>query len=182
MFVNSHSRTSRTLVVMGIPLGALLALNAALMATASRTDAPRLLGRAECVAATSAQAASEAVQAVALLSAQAQSDAARATVVARVNQRSRERIQAQFSHLASDHEALINTSHQSPAPVDLDAGCVLPDQRLRIWAQANAGAAGASPAATATDPDCTAAHLDCTAPAAASAPVGPHGGSGGQPP
>ena len=88
----------------------------------------------------------------------------RSQATGRTQERTRAAIDKVFVQL--EQEAADAPAH----PVD---GCVLPDERLRAWAAANAGPG---------DTGAPAAQPAAAPPSAAPAPLGPDAGPGGQPP
>ncbi|MBY0236116.1 MAG: hypothetical protein K2W93_14140 [Burkholderiaceae bacterium] len=119
-------------------------------------------GAAQCVATQSTQV--QAAQAKA--NTNTRKGITRAAATGHAREADRSRVDARFDLLAEE-------AHHDPiAPVD-DDSCVLPAERLRRWAAANAG--GADPGASAAEPDGAAS-------SAASALVWSHARLGGQPP
>jgi len=95
---------------------------------------------------------------------QTRADLGRATVVGKAREHHRRSIDSVFQQLESE-------AHHAPsAAVD---SYVLPDDRLRIWREANAGSL--NPGAATGQPDSGTAALATTG-------LGPHPGSGDQPP
>lgn len=128
----------------------------------------KAIGRLECSqAVSSATATAVASQASGVIS-QAASQVAHAQVTGTNAERARARITQHFNRLEQE------ARHDPPSPVD---ACILPPDRLRRWAAANAG----DSAALAPIERTTGAQPDHSASAAAASGIGPHAGSGGQP-
>jgi hypothetical protein len=112
----------------------------------------------------------EAVQSKAQLKSQGQvitqagADIKRASRIGRAREADSAHVDAFFNRLAEE------ARHVPTDPVD---SCVLPDERLRLWADANAGA---------FDPGATASERDSAASAPAAAELWPDARLGGQPP
>lgn len=87
-------------------------------------------GQSACVADGAASAITHTVSAAASAASQADADITRTNAIGTQHERVRTRIETIYRTLD------IEASHATPHPVDL---CVLPPDRLRIWAAANAG-------------------------------------------
>jgi hypothetical protein len=130
----------------------------------------KAIGRLECSqAVSSATATAVASQASGVIS-QAASQVAHAQATGTKAERKRSRINAHFNRLNEE------ARHDTPDPVD---ACVLPPDRLRRWAAANAGD-GASTSRSAASAAATQPHHGT--PTASGPGIGPDEGSGSQSP
>jgi hypothetical protein len=126
-------------------------------------------GRTQCQASVATATVQGQQQQAAQVLAQATADITHAQAAGRVREVERVRIQTVFQVIEKE------ARHAPPDPVD---SCVLPDDRLRLWAAANAGALEPlAPGAGAPG-----AQPDAGPAAAAPAGIGPDAGPGGQPP
>lgn len=127
-------------------------------------------GQLACVATGASAAVTHTVSAAASAASQAGADISRTNAIGTQHERVRTRIETIYRTLD------IEASHATPHPVD---ACVLPPDRLRIWAAANAGPDGASDPA---DQGAAIGQPDPATTAPAASNVGADTRSGDQPP
>lgn len=128
-------------------------------------------GQSLCVATSASQAVTSTVAAAAHVASQAQADIALGNTAATANEQAQTRIVTLYRTLESE-------ARHVPSDPIADA-CVLPAERLRIWAAANAGPASAPGPADQGG----AASQPHSAPASAAATdIGPAARSGAEPP
>jgi hypothetical protein len=133
------------------------------------------VGKSECTTASASAAVTSTTSAAAQVASQAQADITRGNQASTANERAQTRIVTIYRTLESEARRVQSTSQSDPV---LDA-CVLPAQRLRIWAAANAGPASAADPA---DQSAAASQPHPAAPAAASTDIGRDARSGAEPP
>lgn len=128
------------------------------------------LGQAECTTAAASSAVTRTTAAAANVASQADAAIARSGKAGALQERARARIDTHFNHLEQE------ARHDVPNPVD---ACVLPVDRLRRWAAANAGPGGDR---YPTDQGAAATQRDQAPSEPAAASIGRDARSGSQPP